>query len=276
MKPVFPGTGLGTLHKERGVNLVTSLARRNNVSVTGPTVKSVLIAALAVVATGGAGVALGLSGLVSAPTISAGVAPGDGRSVAAASCIEGPVAAVLPAGARVVAVARSENGAWTGVRTAYADRVVWLQLGVVTVDQGEPDVASLPVGGACPEVVIPADPTVPTSEPTEPPGPAPGPAPDTTPPTLGVPTATATSILCLVDSTTISVAASDDRGVSRVEIVGTGYDALSTTMAQSWSYTYTPSGQTDAGTTTFHIRAFDAAGNASAQRTIAINVDCVG
>jgi hypothetical protein len=132
-------------------------------SVTGPTVKSVLLAALAVVATGGAGVALGLSGLVSAPTISAGVTPGDERSVIAASCIDGPAVAAIPAGARVVAVERSEDGAWTGVRTAHADRVVWLQLAVVTVDEGEPDVSSLPVGGACPEVVVVADPRRPES-----------------------------------------------------------------------------------------------------------------
>lgn len=253
-------------------------------NVTGPTVKSLLIAALAVVATGGIGAALGLSGLVAPPTIPAGVAPADLSSVSAADCIDGAAAEELLAGQRVVAVARSEDGAWLGVRTPTAPRVVWVPAGVVTIDEGEADADTLPVGGACPETVIVADavdpePVVdPTEEPAPGPGPDPGPAPDTTAPTLGQPSANPGSIDCNQTST-ITVGASDDRGVARVEISWSGGHTGSALMSQSganWSFVYDPPGSLpESTTTTFSLRAFDAAGNGSAVRQTGVAVGCL-
>ncbi len=266
-------------------------------SVIGPTLKSLLFAALAVTVAGGAGVALGLSGLVSSPSIPAGIAPVDARTTPAASCAGGPTVAFLDSGDRVVAVARSDDGDWIGVHSASSPRTLWVPLAVVTPDDGEPALGALPAGGVCPEVVVVA--TGPTAEPapepvdTEPvdPGPDPGadpdpgPAPDTTAPTLGSASVNPTTIGCAplivdpdVTTATISVSASDDRGVASVRISWSGADSGSAQMSKSgstWSYVYNPSDSTS-GAVSFSMQATDTSGNTSAPRGASVTVQCLG
>ena len=254
-------------------------------NVIGPTTKTLVIAALAVVATGGVGAALGLSGLATAPEVPAGISLVDTRAVTATDCVDGPAALELLAGQRVVAVARSDDGAWIGVRTPAASRVVWVPAGVVTLDEGEPDAASLPVGGGCPEVVIVAD-EEPVPEPTEEPAPDPGPnpdpgpAPDTTAPTLGQPSANPNPVFC--DSpTSITVTASDDRGVDDVMVSWSGYHTGSTSMTSSgstWTFGYTPPSANHNQVQrqlNFQLTAYDDAGNTTV-RSFALTVDCLG
>lgn len=261
-------------------------------SVIGPTVKSLLFTALAVTVAGGAGVALGLSGLVTAPSIPAGIAPVDARTTPAASCAGGPNVAFLDSGDRVVAVARSDDGDWIGVRSASSPLTLWVPLAVVTPDDGEPELGALPAGGVCPEVVIVA--AAPSAEPApEPdgvnpgpnPGPDPGPAPDTTAPTLGSASVNPGTIGCApgianpdVTTTTISVSASDDRGVASVRISWSGAESGSAQMSASgstWSYVYNPSDST-AGVVSFSMQATDTSGNTSAPRGASVTVQCVG
>ena len=121
------------------------------------------------------------------------------------------------------------------------------------------------------------DPTDPTEEPE------PGPGADTTAPTLGVPTVTPTVIACDVGYTfppqgTVRAAASDDRGVTRVEIRWSGVvtgNALMTS-GSPWTYLFDPVGNHSGGDVTFRVTAFDAAGNASPERTVNATVDCIG
>jgi hypothetical protein len=250
-----------------------------------------LITALAVTVAGGAGVALGLSGLVSAPSIPAGIAPVDARTTPAASCAGGPTVASLDSGDRVVAVARSDDGDWIGVRSASSPRTLWVSLAVVSPDDGEPELGALPTGGVCPEVVVvaAAPPVVdPSSEPTDEPEPGPDPDPgpdaDTTAPTLGSPSVTPSTIGCApgivnpdVSTTTISVSASDDRGVASVRISWSGAESGSAQMSQSgstWSYTYNPSDSTS-GVVTFSIQATDTSSNLSAPRGASVTVLCL-
>ena len=74
------------------------------------------------------------------------------RQATATECVGGAVAAVFPAGERVLAVERSEDGGFLGVRDPYTfGSIVWVAAGQVTLD-GDPVLQDLPVGGLCPDV----------------------------------------------------------------------------------------------------------------------------
>lgn len=199
----------------------------------------------------------------------------------AAVCPGGAVVDSLPAGTRVLAVERSDDAASLGVRDPHDfSRVLWLDRADVVVDAGL-DVASLPVGDACPTVVAlaPEPEEQPEPDPGPQPGPAPGPQPqpqpqpgDTVAPSLGSPTATPNPVYNL-DPVTIAVTASDDVGVSTVLISWSGQFSGSGSMSPvggQWRYTFTPPSSTG-GTLTFTMRARDAAGNLSAPASVVVD-----
>jgi hypothetical protein len=77
---------------------------------------------------------------------------------------------------------------------------------------------------------------------------------------------------------TVTVSASDNRGVDRVEIrwtgVVTGQGLMS--VGNPSTFIFNPPDGNGEGTVTFRIVAFDAAGNASAERTVDATVECLG
>ena len=245
------------------------------------------------------GLALGMSGLLPSPY---GPAQTAGTSVLLSTadvldCPGGAPVGTLAAGNRVLAIARSDDGAYLGIRSPYdTSTTVWLSSALLIVDDGETSVGDLPVD-SCPvaqttEVEPTAGPTEePSDEPTEEPakeptpGPTPPPAPaaDTTKPTLGTPTATPNSDVCADDSysayyavsSVIAVTAADNIAVAGVNISWFGAATGSGVMSggpTSWSYTYNPAQSTPTGTVTFVLQAFDAAGNLSGAKQTSVGV----
>jgi hypothetical protein len=237
---------------------------------------------------------LGLTGVFGHPTSTRAVVTSDAsvaRSAVAYACPGGPAIDTLEAGDRVLAMQRSADSAFLGVRDPLnLGRLLWVRLADVSIDADQAGVATLPTG-TCPDVSVILMP--PTSQggaagtaPAQPSGPAPAepPAPDTTSPNLGAPTA-GTPIVCLLGSNpphsdTISVTASDNVDVSSVSISWTGKATGSAAMSRSgstWSYTYTVLSSTAFGTVTFQLQARDAAGNLSSPANLSITQEgCVG
>ncbi len=262
-----------------------------------PTLRSILLSLGAVVAAGTLGAVIGLSGVFSGPTVS-GIYDPDDRRASVANCVNGTFFyGVIPAGGRVVIGYRNADTTWVGivgssVATATYEDIGWMPLELVTLDPGEPDLSTLPVGGACPEVMLADDPAPapgPDPDPAPDPGGGGGPAPDTTPPTIGVPTITSSIVACDTGypsppTATVQAPASDDRGVSRVEIRWNGVGALygivggSTLMTPGSPYTFVfdPPGGHSGGNVEFRIQAFDEAGNVSAQSVVSATVECLG
>ena len=109
-----------------------------------------------IVAAGVVGGALGPLGLLGHDTTEVLAGPTStallDREATATECIGGAIAAVFPAGERVLAVERSDDSAFLGVRDPYFfGSIVWVGADQVTLD-GDPVVQDLPVGGLCPEV----------------------------------------------------------------------------------------------------------------------------
>lgn len=207
-------------------------------------------------------------------------------------CPGGSAVVAFRPGDRVLAVARSDDSAYLGVRSPF-DRAdtVWLPVSAVDVDEGEPAISSLEVGG-CPEPVVtvlqpstpPSAPPVETTKPKPPSNPHPPqpPAPDTTAPVLGTPSG-AQSIGCTAgygskpETTTITIPASDNTAVTGVSIGWSGADSGNGSMSKSggnWTFTYNPPDSTF-GNVTFTMVAHDAAGNQSAPKSFVVNVDCL-
>jgi hypothetical protein len=238
-----------------------------------------------IVLAGIGGTALGASGVIAGEPreILAGYTAVLDDSAPAASCPGGPVIDELFAGDRVLAIARSEDSGYLGVRDPndFA-RTLWFDRAVVVVDAGQADVDSLPIE-ACPvatvEVIEPAP--VPTVEPEPEPEPEPVPGPsDTTAPSITQVGASETSIWdCAPDNqVTLSVVAADNVGVARVEVSWTGApgsgNAQMVKSGGQWQYTYT-SPYPAFGNVTFTFKAFDAAGNASATKSVDVmTYDC--
>lgn len=200
----------------------------------------------------------------------------------AAVCPGGAVIGSLPAGTRVLALERSDDSAFLGVRDPHDfSRVLWLDRADVVVDGGV-DVASLPVGDACPTVVAlePEPEPQPQPEPGPPPGPQPQPQPQPVnqAPTIITMAASPNPVWC-TDLTTITVAASDDHSVTGVSLSWTGLVSNSAAMTKSgsvWTYSFDP--PTDGGLSanvTFTAIATDGS-LASAPRQIVLQVNCLG
>jgi hypothetical protein len=236
---------------------------------------------------------LGLTGVFGHPTTNRIVLTSDASlnvTAPAFSCPGGALVTKLQAHDRVLAVQRSTDSDFLGVRDPLnLGRVVWVSVGDVSVDAHQAAIASLPVG-LCPVVegilmpptnqgdTTPVTPTKPT-QPVKPP------APDTTPPTTGTPTA-GTPVVCTRNGTgpytdTITVAASDNVGVTAVAISWTGVASNSASMSHgtgsTWTYVYDVGTSLGNGTVTFQVQARDAAGNLSSPTQVSITqTGCLG
>ncbi|GHF23103.1 hypothetical protein [Pseudolysinimonas yzui] len=232
-----------------------------------------------VVLAGIGGSALGASGVIASETreVVAGYTAVLDDSAPAASCPGGPVIGELFAGDRVLAVARSDDSAYLGVRDPndFA-RTLWFDRAVVVIDAGQADVDSLPVE-ACPVVTVEV--VAPTPEPTigpipiPVPGPAPVPGPsDTTAPKINTATGTPNPLYNL-NPLLLRVTAGDGVGVVGVNVSWSGQFTGSSEMSlvkSEWRYTFTPP-DPNSGDIHFTFRARDAAGNVSAPVTITID-----
>jgi hypothetical protein len=217
------------------------------------------------------GTAVGASGLVGAPEGS----PGSGPSAVvlgtapAASCPGGPMIDEFHAGDRVLAVQRSEESDYFGVRDPRdLATVLWVPASVLTMDAGQPDPSTLPVG-ECPEIVISYPTPTPTPEETQ--EPVPGPS-DTTAPKINTATGTPNP-LYNVDPLLLQVTAGDGVGVVGVTVSWSGEFTGSANMSlvgSEWRYTFTPPDD-GGGDIHFTFRARDAAGNVSGPVMITID-----
>jgi len=246
------------------------------------------LSAVGVIAAGAVGATLALTGVIARPSSTAPLtlATIDSRSVNGYACIDGPVVTTLDAGQRVLVVAQSADDQWVGVRNpSNVAQTVWLEQPLVTLDEAASLADTVPVGGACPTVTTElfAAPQ-PSAEPA-----APGPGPinsarDTIAPSLSSPTVQPAPLGC--DETSVNrngivtVAASDNVGVTAVQISWTGSYTGSASMSQngsSWRYTFDagdleqPGGK---GDVIFRMVAVDAAGNNSSASTTSVFVDC--
>lgn len=238
-----------------------------------PWVGLILVAGLV----GGAGGVFGLAGRP-VEAHETGVSTGGlGAHAEGLQCVGGPVVASLPAGQRVLAVARSDDSTWLGLRNpvSLAD-TVWVSVAEVNVDAGEPGVETLPVGGVCPTSSVVIDPPV-VVAPVAPPSDNGGgtPTPDTTAPSVGKPTSS-TDPVCNngpgYPPANISVSASDNVAVAAVSITWSGAESGSASMSPggTWTYSYHPTSQAKHGLLTFTVQASDAAGNYSPQNSVTI------
>ena len=197
-------------------------------------------------------------------------------SVDASICIGGGSAGAFTPGERVLAVARSKDSTYLGLRDPeHFIRTVWVPAIAVTVDPKQ-DVASLPVGGVCPVVteilpVAPVAPVVPVT-PVKPGKPVTPPvAKDTTPPTIGTPTAPLVNC-----ATKVIVTAADNVGVTSVSITWTGANTGSGSMsAVSGHWEFTTDNTFHDGSTTFKVTAHDAAGNISPTTSVTQFLQCL-
>lgn len=236
-----------------------------------------------IVGAGVVGTSLGLSGVLGGPaTVVEPPASTVVVQAAAYDCVDGVVVGSFAADTRVLAVARSEDGAWVGVRsTSELLRTVWVPVSAVVADA---DLGSLPVGGECPTFTAmplapaPVESETPVEQPDPGapprPGPAPGPAPapvpapgDTSAPTLANASASPSPVYN-ADPLTISVSAADDVGVAGVTIsLPGGGSAQMSKSGSVWTYVWNGTSTTTLGSISFTMVARDAAGNTSAPAT---------
>ena len=214
-------------------------------------------------------------------------------------CPGGSPVTSFSANDRVRAIGRSDDGAYLAVRDGYDyGSTVWLPARLVTLDSD--DIAGLPVDGCLdPLVTRQADPEPepqpvpeppsgqdpqPAPEPVPGPAPDPGPSPDTTPPTPAQWGASPSTIYCpsnvgpnFPGTTVIRLTASDNVALTGASVSWSGAASGSSAMPASggeWRYSYTAPAGTS-GTVTFSMTARDAAGNASAARSVPVAVTCL-
>lgn len=184
-------------------------------------------------------------------------------SAPAYACVGGERIGRLGAGTRVLAVQRSEDLLWVGVRDpGSVGSTVWLALGDVALDGGKAALDALPVGGECPVVVV----STPTPEPEPDPVPAPG---DSTAPVISQASATSPFYAGNGQTTTVSAVASDNRGVTRIAVRIVRPDGVvesgeMQSAGGTWLFTYSAQGHNLLGLYRFELTAFDAAGNTAA------------
>ena len=168
-------------------------------------------------------------------------------------------------------------GAVLGASGAFtADVPAAVQSPTATAETAQPTQTPTPTVSA----TATAQPT-PTEEASAPPAP-PAPVADTAGPTLGGASATPDDDVCADDSyaayyaitSTISVVANDNVGVTGVHISWAGADTGSgeMTAGASWTFVYNPSQNAQTGTVSFTLVARDAAGNSSAPATTTVQV----
>lgn len=191
------------------------------------------------------GTALGASGAFgSSADATSGVPASIHTGALALGCPGGSPVETLEPGTRILAILQSDDGAYLAVRDPYElSRTVWLPTGIVVIDEGQPGVDTLPIGG-CPEPSV--GPTEPVPEPSitpepiitpepdpevaptkpAPPKPAPPttppPAPkDTTPPAISAGSFSPSPLhgaatYCLNSFSEVTVTATDEGGIASV------------------------------------------------------------
>lgn len=207
-----------------------------------------------------------------------------GESAPVTACVDGPVVGRIPAGTRALAVERSDDSLWVGIRDPRTlGGTLWVALGDISLDDGMPALDALPVGGACPEpavVTLPApepDP-LPTEQPA--PGPNPGPqppapTPDTTAPSIGAIGVQWSNCYFLVN-----VPVSDNVGIAAVSISWSGVPGGSSRPMTPqgggvWRLEVSGSSNVYGGNYTFTVVATDTAGNSSQRVSSPTNIQCL-
>jgi hypothetical protein len=229
-----------------------------------------------VVVAGLVGTGLGLSGLVGSPA--AGVVPLTVLAVDATTdaydCPSGAAVSTFSANERALVVARTEDSEWLAVRDSYDySHTVWLPASVVSVDAGQGDVDAVPVQDCVvPEVVVntPAPVPVETAGPKTPDKPTPG---ESVAPTIQKISAVPT-VIVNDQQTVVEVQASDNVGVTGVNIVISGAYTGSGTMTKVgnvWQFSFSIADDNYYGNITFTARAVDAAGNQSAPSAVVVD-----
>lgn len=225
-----------------------------------------------IVVLGIVGAIVGVSGVVGHPTDSVTVSTTSilmPPTVQASSCPGGPVVASVERGSRVVALARSADGAQVQVRNPDdVAQLVWIPAGELVSDSGQSPVAGLPVGPSCPTVYVEQTPVVAPVTPVTPPKKPgkPGQPADTTPPVIGAISVDQTDACKPIVTAQIS----DNVGVSSATLKGTSGAPYNVNQTVAMSH---PGGATWKGTLTMPsnfsgivnlvITAHDAAGNTS-------------
>jgi hypothetical protein len=237
-----------------------------------------------VIVAGLLGGALGASGVFGHPdpassVVSVSVTGGvDGLSCPGGSALERFVG-----GERVIATHRSDDSAYLAVRDPYNLALsVWLPADLVLIDENQPAVETLPVGGCAVTEVVEVTPTAtpttePTSEPTSAPKPKPTkkPTPDKTKPVVSVGSFSPSPVYGKAAApycdtkTTVTVTATDNKGVSSVKASASfGTVKQKSHSGNSWVFTYSAdynSGADKSVTVTFTAK--DSAGNATVKTT---------
>jgi len=233
-----------------------------------------------VVMAGVAGGAVGASGVLIPPAAEPVLSMGTlGNAVTATGCPGGVGVVELNRGTRVLAVSRSDDSAYLGVRDPLeVRRTVWLPVSAVLVDEGQPAINTLPVSG-CPvptllaETPAPAPTPTPTPTPTATQAPAPQPPQppqppsDTTAPSLGQASGTPNPFYN-AEPITLTASASDNVGVAAVLISWSGPGVVSSSSSMNnvggnqWQYVFSTSAQVY-GSVTFTMVAVDGTGNQS-------------
>jgi hypothetical protein len=226
-----------------------------------------------VVLAGLVGGALGVTGALGRPVQHVTLASSMGtlsQQTGGYQCIGGAQLASLVVGTRVVAVARSDDNSWVGVRNpvTLAD-TLWVGSGALTVDRGLAEISTLPVGGACPVVTVATDSKPgkpkPVAKPTTKPVTNPG---DTSKPRILTASAKPTTVYNNGPAV-VTVTATDNVGVTGVTatLSGAAHGARALTRVGGyWQLTFSSNSTAGSsyGIITFTLRAHDAAGNLSA------------
>jgi len=259
-------------------------------SPSSVTVWVTVSAALAAVAVG-SGAALAASGVFVAEPMPATIV--FARTVDGLDCPGGVPVVAFGQDSRVLAIARSEDGAFLGVRNPLDLRTtVWIPAEAADADAGQPALDTLEVSGCdVPIVTATADAALPPpvevpapvpGQPAPPAAPTPPAPPANTPPSLGQVSASSTQLGCTAgylgrtETTTISVQASDNAGVTGVTATLSGADTGSrplTGSGNTWSLVYNPADFGINGNVTFTLVATDGSltSNSSA---VVVNVTC--
>jgi hypothetical protein len=231
-----------------------------------------------VILVGMLGGALGAFGVFGQPAAaSSAVSVSVTGGVDARSCPGGAVVERFVGGERVVATQRSEQSDFLAVRDPYnLARSVWLPADIVVIDDGQPAVDSLPVGGCPVAEVVEVTPT-PTGEATSSPKPNPKPKPtkkpaaDTTKPAVSVGSFSpnpvygkAAAPYCDTKSS-VTVTATDNKAVASVKASATfGNITQKSHSGNTWVFSYSAdynSGSDKSVTVTVTVK--DAAGNST-------------
>jgi len=242
--------------------------------MTLPTATAVWLTASAAVAAVavGTGAALAASGVFAAdpPPVSVVFA----QTVDGLDCPGGDAVMSFPRNSRVLAVSRSDDGAFLGVRNPLnVDTTVWIPIEVVEADADQPAIDTLEVARcSVPEITVTAEaaqpPVVEQPAPDQPAPPAPPAPPANTAPVLGQASASSSQVACTAGypqpaTTTISVQATDNAGVTGVTATlsgaETGTRALAHGAGNTWSFVYDPTdiGIPNGSTVTITLRATD-------------------